>query len=83
MRASGIRIAQCLERKKSLKRRDRNAHHPVVPRYLSKQAEKQHNKLLSLIFKCLGYIVWCVEKCVKSRWAPVQRAIVASDPEPP
>merc|ERR1711904_650519 len=33
--------------------------------YLSKQAEKQHNKLLSLIFKCLGYIVWCVEKCVK------------------
>merc|ERR1711937_917055 len=33
--------------------------------YLSKQAEKQHNKLLSLIFKCLAYAVYCVEKCVK------------------
>jgi len=33
--------------------------------YLAKQAEKSHNKVLSLVFKCLGYVVWCVEKCMK------------------
>jgi hypothetical protein len=46
--------------------------------YLSKQAEKQHNKLLSLIFSCLAYAVWCFEKCAKflSKNAYIQIALL-------
>jgi hypothetical protein len=46
--------------------------------YLSKQAEKQHNKILSLIFSCLAYAVWCFEKCAKflSKNAYIQIALL-------
>merc|ERR1719387_818404 len=46
--------------------------------YLSKQAEKQHNKLLSLVFSCLAYAVWCFEKCAKflSKNAYIQIALL-------
>merc|ERR1712100_49952 len=46
--------------------------------YLSKQAEKQHNKLLALIFSCLAYAVWCFEKCAKflSKNAYIQIALL-------
>jgi hypothetical protein len=46
--------------------------------YLSKQAEKQHNKLLSIIFSCLAYAVWCFEKCAKflSKNAYIQIALL-------
>lgn len=33
--------------------------------YLAKQADKQHNDVMKYVFKCLGYIVYCVEKCMK------------------
>jgi len=46
--------------------------------YLSKQAEKQHNKLLSIIFGILSYCVWCFEKCAKflSKNAYIQIALL-------
>jgi hypothetical protein len=46
--------------------------------YLQKQAEKQHNKLLALIFSCLAYAVWCFEKCAKflSKNAYIQIALL-------
>lgn len=46
--------------------------------YLSKQAEKQHNKLMALVFSCLAYLMWCVEKCVKflSKNAYIQIALL-------
>jgi hypothetical protein len=45
--------------------------------YLQKQAEKQHNKLLSIIFGILAYAVWCMEKCAKfiSKNAYIQIAL--------
>jgi hypothetical protein len=33
--------------------------------YLAKQAEQQHNPFMACVFRCLAYVVWCVEKCVK------------------
>jgi hypothetical protein len=46
--------------------------------YLSKQAEKQHNKILSIIFSILAYAVWCFEKCAKflSKNAYIQIALL-------
>jgi len=33
--------------------------------FLSKQAKQQKNKVMEMVFKCLAYLVWCFEKCVK------------------
>jgi len=46
--------------------------------YLSKQAEKQHNKLLAVIFGILAYAVWCFEKCARflSKNAYIQIALL-------
>lgn len=33
--------------------------------YLSKQMEKQNNKVMALVLKCAAYIIWCFEKCAK------------------
>lgn len=46
--------------------------------YLAEQQKKAHNKLMSLVFKCLAYVVWCVEKCVKflNKNAYIQIAIL-------
>jgi hypothetical protein len=33
--------------------------------YLSEQAKKQNNKVMEYILKCLAYLVWCFEQCIK------------------
>jgi len=33
--------------------------------YLQKQAEAQKNKIMVIVLKILGYIIWCFEKCMK------------------
>lgn len=33
--------------------------------YLQKQAEASKNKVMVIVFKILGYLLWCLEKCVK------------------
>merc|ERR1711998_454501 len=40
--------------------------------------EKQHNKILSIIFSILAYAVWCFEKCAKflSKNAYIQIALL-------
>jgi hypothetical protein len=36
-----------------------------VMAYLAKQAKQAKNPVAEKIFQCLGYIIWCFEKCVK------------------
>jgi hypothetical protein len=34
-------------------------------KYLEKQAKAQKNKVMVIVFKILGYCIWCIEKCIK------------------
>jgi hypothetical protein len=46
--------------------------------YLAEQQKKAKNKIMELVFRCLAYLVWCVEKCVKflNKNAYIQIAIL-------
>jgi hypothetical protein len=46
--------------------------------YLAEQQKKVKNKLMELVFRCLAYLIWCVEKCVKflNKNAYIQIAIL-------
>jgi len=45
--------------------------------YLSEQAKKQNNKVMEYLLKCLAYLVWCFEQCVKflNKHAYIQTAL--------
>jgi hypothetical protein len=46
--------------------------------YLAEQQKRAKNKILELVFRCLAYLIWCVEKCVKflNKNAYIQIAIL-------
>merc|ERR1711998_336548 len=46
--------------------------------YLAEQQKKAKNKLIELVFRCLAYVIYCVEKCVKflNKNAYIQIAIL-------
>merc|ERR1719506_3694267 len=46
--------------------------------YLAEQQKKVKNKLMEMVFRCLAYLIWCVEKCVKflNKNAYIQIAIL-------
>jgi hypothetical protein len=46
--------------------------------YLAEQQKKVKNKLMELVFRCLAYVIYCVEKCVKflNKNAYIQIAIL-------
>jgi hypothetical protein len=46
--------------------------------YLAEQQKRAKNKALELVFRCLAYLIWCVEKCVKflNKNAYIQIAIL-------
>merc|ERR1719171_158408 len=46
--------------------------------YLAEQQKRAKNKLMELVFRCLAYLIYCVEKCVKflNKNAYIQIAIL-------
>jgi hypothetical protein len=46
--------------------------------YLAEQQKKVKNKIMEMVFRCLAYLIWCVEKCVKflNKNAYIQIAIL-------
>jgi hypothetical protein len=46
--------------------------------YLAEQQKKAKNKAMELVFRCLAYVIYCVEKCVKflNKNAYIQIAIL-------
>jgi hypothetical protein len=46
--------------------------------YLAEQQKKAKNKIMELVFRCLAYVIYCVEKCVKflNKNAYIQIAIL-------
>lgn len=52
-----------------------------IMKYLSKQSKAQKNKFAECVFKCLAYLLWCFEKCVKflNKNAYIQIALLGSN----
>jgi len=50
-------------------------------KYLQKQAEAQKNKVMVIVFKAVGYLVWCFEQCLKfiTKNAFIQIALVGTN----
>jgi hypothetical protein len=50
-------------------------------KYLEKQAEVQKNKVMVIVLKVLGYLIWCFEKCLKfiTKNAYIQIALVGKN----
>jgi len=50
-------------------------------KYFEKQAQAQKNKVMVMVLKVLGYIIWCFEKCMKflNKNAYIQIAILGKN----
>jgi len=50
-------------------------------KYLEKQAAAQKNRVMVIVFKILGYCIWCFEKCLKfiTKNAYIQVALVGKN----
>jgi hypothetical protein len=50
-------------------------------KYLEKQSKQQKNKVAECVFKCLGYLLWCFEKCIKylNKNAYIQVALMGTN----